>query len=166
MSLSFTGAGAFATSRRGGVDASEIYRLQRKYPRAGAQTLSAMLGVSMATVQALMYRPDPAPVVTAEEAKLDLTLANTGPEPWPFHKAPEVVENVVRMFAASRGLKLRQLVRPGRGPHRMAERAMFATIRELSGMSWEHMAEVFEKDSNSLRRDVKQHYERLLSSAA
>ena len=51
MSLSFTGAGAFATSRRGGVDASEIYRLQKKFPRAGAQTLSVMLGVSMETAE-------------------------------------------------------------------------------------------------------------------
>lgn len=159
MSLSFTGAGAFATSRRGGVDASEIYRLQRKYPRAGAQTLSAMLGVSMETVQALMYRP---------AAEVQPTPAKTpAEEPWPFNKAPKAVENVVRSFAQSRDVCLIDLVRPERGSQgRMLERAMLTAVREVAETSWEDMAAIFGKDQKTIRRDVKEYYQSLFGVAA
>ncbi len=159
MSLSFTGGGVFATSRRGGVDASEIYRLQRKYPRAGAQTLSAMLGVSMATVQALMYRP---------AAEVQPTPAKTpAEEPWPFNKAPKAVENVVRSFAQSRDVCLIDLVRPERGSQgRMLERAMLTAVREVAETSWEDMAAIFGKDQKTIRRDVKEYYQSLFGVAA
>ena len=159
MSLSFTGAGAFATSRRGGVDASEIYRLQKKFPRAGAQTLSAMIGVSMATVQALMYRP---------AAEVQPTPAKTpAQEPWPFNKAPKAVENVVRSFAQSRDVCLIDLVRPERGSQgRMLERAMLTAVREIAETSWEDMAAIFGKDQKTIRRDVKEYYQSLFGAAA
>jgi len=159
MSLSFTGAGAFATSRRGGVDASEIYRLQRKYPRAGAQTLSAMLGVSMETVQALMYRPAADVQPTPAKAPAE--------EPWPFNKAPNAVENVVRSFAQSRDVCLIDLVRPERGSQgRMLERAMLTAVREIAETSWEDMAAIFGKDQKTIRRDVKEYYQLLFGAAA
>ena len=159
MSLSFTGAGAFATARRGGVDASEIYRLQRKFPRAGAQTLSAMLGVSMETVQALMYRP---------AAEVQPTPAKTpAEEPWPFNKAPKAVENVVRSFAQSRDICLIDLVRPEPGSKgRMLERAMLTAVREIAETSWEDMAAIFGKDQKTIRRDVKEYYQSLFGAAA
>lgn len=159
MSLSFTGAGAFATSRRGGVDASEIYRLQKKFPRAGAQTLSAMLGVSMETVQSMMYRP---------AAEVQPTPAKTpAQEPWPFNKAPKAVENVVRSFAQSRDVCLIDLVRPERGSQgRMLERAMLTAVREIAETSWEDMAAIFGKDQKTIRRDVKEYYQSLFGAAA
>lgn len=171
MSLTFTGPGIFATARRGGVDASEVYRLQRKFPRAGAQTLATMLGAPLTSVQALMFRPvtpsadAPKPALAPVPAPIS-HLPQCVDEPWPFNPAPEAVEKVVRRFAESRDLLLRELVRPGRGPHRMAERAMFAAVRELTNLSWERMADVFNKDRNSLIRDVKDYYRRITAVAA
>lgn len=54
MSLSFTGAGAFATTRKGPVTLTEIQKIRQRFPRAGAQFIATQLGRSMEDVRLLI----------------------------------------------------------------------------------------------------------------
>jgi len=53
MSLSFTGAGAFATARKGPVTLTEIQKIRQRFPRAGTQFIAMQLGRSMEDVRRL-----------------------------------------------------------------------------------------------------------------
>jgi hypothetical protein len=163
--------GIYATARRGDLTASDVLRLQQKYPRAGAQTLATMLGAPLTAVQALMVRPTSSPGQEPKRALSPAVAPASFPqrveEPWPFNPAPKAVENIVRSFAKSRDLLLIDLVRPEKGsPHRMAERAMLTAVREIAEITWKRMSEIFDRDENGIRRDVKQYYERIFSVAA
>lgn len=54
MSLSFTGAGAFATARKGPVTLTEIQKIRQRFPRAGVQFIATQLGRSMEDVRLLI----------------------------------------------------------------------------------------------------------------
>lgn len=54
MSLSFTGAGAFATARRPRIDLADIWAVKKQFPRAGAQFIATKLGASMEDVRRLL----------------------------------------------------------------------------------------------------------------
>jgi hypothetical protein len=53
MSLSYTGAGAFATARKGPVTLTEIQKIRQRFPRAGTQFIAMQLGRSMEDVRRL-----------------------------------------------------------------------------------------------------------------
>lgn len=54
MTISFTGAGNFATARKGPVTLTEIQKIRQRFPRAGAQFIATQLGRSMEDVRLLI----------------------------------------------------------------------------------------------------------------
>lgn len=140
-------SGDFATSRRGGLTATEIHEIEAHRAKERPTPWSALArryGRCEADIRALFAPP---PSVSSEE-------------PWPFGEASEGVQMIVREIAKVHGVSLAQMAAPQGGTRVAnmkvwkAQRASYVAAKRVGNLTMMQLEGVFRRDKASLTRSM------------
>lgn len=139
-------SGAFATSRRGGLTATEIREIEAHRAKERPTPWSALArryGRCEADIRALFA---PAPDQTDE--------------PWPFGEASQAVQAIVREIAKVHGVTLAQMAAPQGGTRVAnmkvwkAQRASYVAAKRVGNLTMMQLEGVFRRDKASITRSM------------